>query len=318
VLLWVQEEPVFMAQLYAQRKMVTLRDMKALFAMIDITDLVVPGTAPVAAPNKHTSALRLRVHSLLPDDALLLLDIHGAPLVAAHSQVPIDELTMHVEPFRVALLLSGFFLGLSSDEKDELRRHWRELTSMRRTVAGQRIWKRRPEWALRDPRHKNKAVLEYCDALSMPNAIAAACLQWNIKLLEQQGHPQDAAIPLSLAQQLQLAPVARSKQDTFYFAFLDDDDSGDRQRTLLAEWRQKHPAASQLLQQQQQQQQQQQWWRVATTWSSASNIQCHRYRSVHRPAHLAIASVASGIHSRLASCLCVRSINARQRHCIVD
>lgn len=209
-----------MQQVFARQRVVTLKSMKEQFALLAKAAPRVPS---------DPSALQLRVRSYLADDALLLLDIFDAPVVSMSTGEMIAPRRSLPHTIPVASSLPAM---VSGQKKMVLYRRWKRFVC---TQAGSN-WVLRADFGLRDRRHNNAHVKEYCANLFAEAPVTAACLQWNIQRVEAAQHPLEAGISLELAQRLELVPLGRTGRETFFFVFLDDDESGQRLRTLRANW----------------------------------------------------------------------------------
>jgi len=213
---------MFMKQVYARQRVVTLQNMKEHFEGIKSK---VPHVA------SDPTALQLRVRRYLADDALLLLDIFGAPVVSSTTlELPVPRREL-AHPIPVAISLSSM---VTKEKRAQLNQRWRRLATVERKEKQLVL---RPEWSLRDKRHNNAHVKEYCANLFAEAPVTAACLQWNIQRVEAAQQPPEAGIALALAQRLELVPLGITGTERFIFVFLDDDQNEQRLNMLRGRWK---------------------------------------------------------------------------------
>jgi hypothetical protein len=218
-------EMLFTSQVMDRFVVVTLGSMKDELATIEVKKV-----EGVGAP--------LRVVKYMQDDTLLLLDICGAPLVSPATHLPIAD--AHVEPIRAAIAMPYF---VAPQLQKQLQERWLQ-TNCQPAGAGQEGWVLKDFAELRDPRLKNKFVIDYYSALSV-NQLKVACLQFNIDrlLADEEGAllSDSATISQALADRLELVPLGATEamppDMSLTFVFLDDDADGARLRTLRAKWK---------------------------------------------------------------------------------
>jgi hypothetical protein len=211
-----------------ERSVVMTRSMmKAELAAIVVTQVANGGAA-------------LRVEKYLRGDTLLLLEIHGAPVVSSSTHLTIAD--ARSEPIRAAIAMP-YFVSDQALQKELLQR-WMQLNCQRVKMNFKEGWILRDTSALRDSRHQNEQVQDYCSELSTLNQLKAACLQFNLDRLEcdDEGSKlsEGDSIPLALAERLELVPLGSTEEMPssmrLTFAYLDDDKDGARLRTLSEKW----------------------------------------------------------------------------------